>query len=155
MEVIVMMQPTKLTPEDDAAASRMTRTMWATIARLSEQERARLAREFYRELLASYPQLSTFFGQLDVDQQERKLAAALDLLALRAADRQLFAYHVVRIGIAHAHRGIGRTEYAIFARTLAGILARCQAELPAAQAEQWWMAELSTIVETMLAVSQT
>jgi hemoglobin-like flavoprotein len=153
MEVIVMMQPSKLVPDDDISGSDVARTMWAAVARLSDEERARMARELYCELLGRYPQLGTFFAHLDIDQQVRKLAAALELLALRAADRQLFGLHVIRIGIAHSQRGIGRAEYAMFARTLASVLARFQAELPLARAEHLWMVELSMIVDTMLAAS--
>lgn len=150
-----MMQPSESSPHTDVSATDMSRTQWAAIARLSDEDRAQMAREFYRELLGSFPQLSAFFGNLDVDQRVRKLAVALDLLATRAADRQLFGYHVVRIGIAHANRGIGRAEYAMFAQTLAGILARYQAEVPPARAERWWMEELSMIVDTMQAASET
>ena len=150
-----MMQVNALAPEDDHSRPDTSRLLWAAVARLSDEERARMARELYSELLGCYPQLGTFFGNLDVDQQVRKLAAALDLLALRAADRQLFGLHVIRIGIAHTRRGIGRAEYVVFARTLASILARYQTELPSAHAEQLWMAELSMIVDTMLAASQS
>jgi hemoglobin-like flavoprotein len=148
-------QPTRFEPADARELAERRRRLYVAITELTEGERLLMVREFYDELLGSYPRLGVFFGGLDIDRQAQKLAAALDVLVACGSDRQLLGSVVVQLGCAHAERGISGTEYAMFASTLARVLARYQTDLPFEQAERFWAAELTMVVETMLATHET
>jgi hemoglobin-like flavoprotein len=148
-------QTTPFEPAEAGESAERRRRLYAAITELTEGERLLMVREFYDELFGSYPRLGVFFGGLDIDRQAQKLAAALEVLVACGTDRQLLGSVVVRLGCAHAERGIGGTEYVMFASTLARVLARYQTELSFEQADRFWVAELTMVVDTMMATHET
>jgi hemoglobin-like flavoprotein len=121
-------------------------------ARLTEDERQRLMGEFYDELVSKHPQLASHFSTLNLAQQVRKLSATLQTLVAFADDPRTLGVEVIRLGIKHSQRGIGSSEYRLFATTLASVLARSQTIVRYERARRIWLVELKAITVTMALV---
>ena len=139
---------------DDDRPPDLRNQLWNAMAARSAAELHELARDFYADLLVNVPSLQRHFEGLSLEDQARKLAAALQVLIRFANDPQAMGHEVIRLGMAHRNRGIGLPEYEAFAAMLADVLARQQTLLPVPHARRVWIRELATIVDAMMIVNE-
>lgn len=99
-----------------------TRLLRESFARIGEQKEA-FAETFYATLLEKYPDLRSFFSNVDLKRQQTSLLATL-LAMLNEAERgEELRTLFQRLGQRHHARQIGAEQYPAFGQTLLETLA--------------------------------
>jgi hemoglobin-like flavoprotein len=120
--------------------------------RLMAEQGDIVARLFYLQLLRRHPRMAGLLAGSDIEQQSATLASMLQALIEYADQPQELGVRAIKLGAAHASRGLRRQDYADFNETLSEVLAEWQSAVPVEVARRIWLADLNAVADIMLIV---
>ncbi|MDX1811990.1 MAG: globin domain-containing protein, partial [Gammaproteobacteria bacterium] len=109
-----------------------------------------ITRKFYEELFNKYPAVKPLFANTSIEEQHKKLWAALKLVAgaLRKPDQLMKA--LKDLGKRHGQFGAQPEHYQAVAETLLGVMQEFAGDLWTNEVQQAWQQALETIATVMI-----
>ena len=113
-----------------------------------------LTKRFYEALYAQYPEVKPLFSGTTIEQQHKKLLAALKLVVGNLRKPETLVKALKDLGQRHQNYGAVAAHYPVVAKTLLGIMEDLAGDLWTREIEDAWTQALNVVAETMLQAYQ-
>ena len=120
-----------------------------TFAAIAPQADA-LVKDFYQELFEQHPSVKPLFEGVDLEDQRKKLIAALQLVISNLKNPEQLTSALLAMGERHQGYGVSAEEYGYVAEALLTTLEKYAGELWTKSVEQAWTIALQTVAGAML-----
>ena len=109
-----------------------------------------LTRKFYEKLFARYPEVMPMFSNTSIDEQHRKLWAALQLVVREMRNPQNLTEALQSLGKRHKEYGAVEAHYQAVAETLLDVMQEFAGDLWTDEIAFAWDTALTTIADVMI-----
>lgn len=111
---------------------------------------AELVKRFYEELFRKYPDVKPMFEETSIEDQEKKLLGALQLVINNLSDPNTLKAALQNLGAKHQAYGAVAEHYDAVAGVLLSVMKEMAGDLWTAETSSAWMAALTDVKEIML-----
>ena len=113
-----------------------------------------VTRKFYEELFEKYPDVIPMFSNTTVNEQHKKLWAALKLVVNSLRNPEKLTTALEELGKRHGGYGAIEAHYGAVANTLLGVMEKFAGDLWSAEIEDAWTTALNTVAGIMINASK-